>query len=178
VGAAASLVLLIAYNATVTLPVSHALSDEQEATVIAYRRWLVSPNQIVFDVRRVSDTASMADVDRMLFKAADALESRQFEQVILASNGAARLALDGQHFRRIGEEWPDQNPIYLIRMLPENVRNLDGTEAFGQWQGGWLGVLGKQIEDHNEVHLRWYVRPLLGLADPANAPPADYSEAP
>ena len=34
-----------------------------------------------------------------------------------------------------------------------------GSPAFGRWEGGWLGVLGKQISDANEAAQRWATGP-------------------
>lgn len=159
----AALAALVIWNATVALPVGRALSGEDSHSALVYRRWLISPSELVFDVWSVSDTGSMADMDRLLFKAAEALEGREFDSVVLAYRGAGPFRLEGRHFGQIGESWPDENPIYLVRTLPEHVSEMDGTPAFGAWTGGWLGVLNKQMEDHNELHQRWYVRPSLGL---------------
>ena len=48
------IVALLAWNATVAIPVMSPLSDEEGATTVAYRRWLVSPNQIVAREKLVS----------------------------------------------------------------------------------------------------------------------------
>lgn len=162
--------LLAIWNAVVILPVMRALADEDGVTVVAYRRWLVAPNQIVFDVWRLGDEASMAQVDRMLFRTADALANRRYNTIILAARGEARFQLDGDHFQQIGREWPEQNPIYLMRTLAEHVQTMDGKPAFGTWTGGWLGVLGRQMEDHQNLHREWYIEPLL--APEASGPEA------
>ena len=39
--------------------------------------------------------------------------------------------------------------------LPEQLYLPDGTAAFGSWTGGWLGVLGRQIEDVNTFGQAW-----------------------
>lgn len=155
------------WNATVYVPVANALSDESDTSTIAYRRWLISPDQIVFDIRHAAPTASMAEIDRRLFKAAEALQERSYSQVVLAYRGTGKLLLDGSQFKTIGETRSYQNPIYTIRTLPEHVTRLDGTAAFGTWTGGWIGVMGKQLEDHNELHGRWWARDALGLSEGA-----------
>lgn len=156
---------ITAWNAMVTVPVYRALSAENSHSTIVYRRWLVSPSDIVFDVRKVDEDSSKADMDRLLFKSAEALKDRSFDRVILAYKGTGKLVLDGQHYQTIGETWQTQNPIYIIRTMQEHVTNLDGSPAFGTWTGGWLGVMGKQMEDHNELHDRWWVRDEAGLPD-------------
>jgi len=72
--------------------------------------------------------------------------------------GKAKFILDGAHFKEIGESYDYQNPIYLVRKLPENVYRLDGTQAFPGWTGGWLGVALKEMEQHNEMHKEWYIQ--------------------
>jgi len=153
-----SVVCLIDWNATVTWPVMQALSDDGPHDVMVYRRWLLSPNEIVFDIRSASTQGSMADMDRLLFKAAEALKDRQFDHVVLAYHGSGKMLLAGDLFRLIGQTREFENPVYLIRTLTEHVTNIDGTPAFGTWTGGWLGVLGKQLDDHNQFHQRWWVQ--------------------
>jgi len=159
---------LLAYNATVTIPVSRALSDEKDITAVAYRSWLVSPDAIVFDIWRTTPEASMVKVDRALFLAASALKNSDYTSVALAYHGHRKLLLDGARFKAIGMEWPDQNPVYVIRTMQADIKTLDGEPAFETWTGGWLGVLGKEFEQHNDLHKRWWVRDALGL--PADAP--------
>lgn len=156
------LLALIAWNAVVYLPVSRALADEEGASTIAYRRWLVSPSQIVFDVWSVDGSQSMVAMDRRLFKAAEALQDRKYDSVVLAWHGQARLLMDGATFQEIGANRQIENPIYTMSTMQEHLYNPDGSPAFGTWTGGWLGVLGKQLEDHNEFHKRWWVRDALG----------------
>lgn len=141
-------------------PARSALSEDirnQSAEVAVYHRWGISPKEIVFDLRRVSGTVSRADVTRMLFQVAEAFENREYDWVILAYKGEARLKIRGSHFQEIGHEVSFQNPIYLMRKLPQNVYELDGSPAFSSYTGGWLGVLGAEMDDLNELHDRWWL---------------------
>lgn len=107
----------------------------------------------------------MADVDRNLFKSAEALKGRHYSSVVLAYHGQGKLKIDGDHFQSLGEQWSYQNPIRLIGDLPEHTSNLDGSPAFGSWSGGFIGVMLNQMKDHNELHERWYMRSMAGLDD-------------
>ena len=160
---AALVVGLVGWNAPVYLPVSSALADESDASMIAYRRWLISPSEIVIDVRSVEGSHSMAGMDRMLFKSAEALKDSRYQSVVLAYKGAGRFRLDGAHFQEVGSSFSYENPVYLMRTLTENVSTMDGSPAFGTWTGGLIGVLGEQLNDHNEFHEKWWVRPAMGL---------------
>lgn len=163
---------LIFWNAVVTVPVAQALSDEDGSTTVVYRRWLISPNQIVFDVWSVGGSQSMIEMDRRLLKAAEALQHRSFDQVALAYQGSTKFLMDGPYFQEIGASRQWQNPIYTIRTMQERLSNPDGSPAFESWSGGWLGVVAKQMEDHNEFHKRWWVRNALGLPPDASLAPA------
>ena len=163
------IVAIVVWNAVVFIPVSRALSDDEGATIVAYRRWLVSPNEIVIDIWSVKNTQSMAGMDRHLFKTAEALQNRSYSNVVLAYKGSGKLMMDGSYLQEIGATHQTQNPVYTMRTMQEHLTNLDGTPAFGTWTGGWLGVLGKQLEDHNEFHKRWWVRGALGLSDAEGA---------
>ncbi len=72
--------------------------------------------------------------------------------------------MGGKYFQESGVTRHTENPIYTIRTMQEHISDPDGSPAFGVWEGGWLGVLGKQLEDHNEFHRRWWVLDSLGVS--------------
>lgn len=127
-------------------------------TVYAHYEYFTIPNSIVFDLRRVEGENSMADVTRLLLQFAQTQKDHRYRQVTLAYRGESKFKLEGEYFQTLGEEFGEQNPVYTIRTLPENLYMPDGERAFGTWTGGLLGVLGKQMEDHQEFHRRWYLQ--------------------
>ena len=137
-------------------------SDErnQGVSVFAHYQYFVDPSVLVIDLSKVSGTNSPADVTRVLLQFAQSQKSKRFELVKLAHQGTTKFMLKGDFFQNLGIEFGDQNPVYTMRTFPENVYNLDGTTAFGTWTGGMLGVLGKQMEDFNEFHKKWYIADL------------------
>jgi len=54
-------------------------------------------------------------------------------------------------------EYESQNPVYTIRTFPENLYTIDGKNVYGEWTGGLLGVVTKQMEDFNDFHKKWYI---------------------
>jgi hypothetical protein len=146
-----------------------AVSGEDDATTVVYRRWLVSPSQIVVDVWSVRGQQSMAGMDRILLKTAEGLQGRSYDKVALAYRGRTRLLIDGTYFQEIGATRQTQNPVYTMRTMQEHVQNPDGAPAFGTWTGGLLGVLGKQLEDHQEFHKRWWLNDTLGISGTTGA---------
>ncbi|MBX3679482.1 MAG: hypothetical protein KF710_04815 [Rhodocyclaceae bacterium] len=150
---------------TLQKPMSGILDDDPRnngISVFAHYGMLVDLNELVFDLRGVSGENSAADVSRVLLQYAEALKNKQFGTVILSYKGERKFLLTGKFFHTLGTEYETQNPVYTMRTFPENVYELDGTSAFGTWTGGWLGVVGKQMEDFNEFHKRWYLSAAVG----------------
>lgn len=153
---------LLIWNAVLYRPVAKALAGEEDVSMVAYRHWLVLPGTLVIDVRDVKGTASMADMDRNLFKAAEALKDQRFDPVVLAYHGTPKWLMDADAFQTIGRERAFQNPVYVMRTMQQDVKNLDGTSAFPALYGGWLGVLGDELDQHKRFHERWWLTPALG----------------
>jgi len=149
--------------ASVSHPVASRLSEDPrnaKVSVWAYHQYGLVPSVLVVDLRRVDDQAAAADVLRVLFQTAEGLKDAKFERVVLAYRGSAKLMMNGTYFRKVGQEFKSQNPIYTMRTLPENIHKLDGSAAYGTWTGGLLGVLGKQMEDLGKFSEDWYLRDL------------------
>jgi hypothetical protein len=151
--------LLAAFNISTLhkhlMDISHQDSRNKEITIIAHYQYFVNPNSIVFDVWDVGN-ASHADILRNLFQLAGKLKDKKYEKIILSYRGSNRFILDGEHFNKIGREHNLQNPIYVIRTLPEHITNLKGEPAFEKWTGGIFAVLGKQMENVNEMAKLWF----------------------
>jgi hypothetical protein len=76
---------------------------------------------LVYDLRAVALTNSMADVFRVFLQFAQAEKSREFKSVELAFRGHLRFVIDGKYFKQMGEEFGTQNPVYTMRTFPENL---------------------------------------------------------
>lgn len=114
---------------------------------LAHYQWYVNPEVLVFDLRGISGTNSEADVLRIFLQFAEAMQSRNFSSIVLAYRGNSRFKLKGAYFKQLGVEFAYQNPIYILRRLPQHVYKMDGAPAFATWTGGWLGVVGHQMQD-------------------------------
>lgn len=150
--------LLVAYNLTVWLPVATALGRDDRndvASLHVYRSWLVHPRDVTVDLVAVGDAATV-DLTRALFQTAEALKDREFGRIILARQGKPMFMMEGAAFAQLGQDYAaGENPVYLIRTLPEQLYLPDGTAAYGTWTGGWLGVLGRQLDDVNAFGQAW-----------------------
>jgi hypothetical protein len=143
---------------------------------------------LVYDLRAVALTKSMADVFRVFLQFAQTEKSRQFKSVELAFRGHPRFLIDGKYFKELGEEFGTQNPVYTMRTFPENLSKPDGSRAYPTWNGGLIGVVGKQTEDFNDFHRQWWMEDVVASAagaagtnpqlQPVSAPSAPVSAAP
>ena len=141
-------------------PVEKKLSADTRnngCSLRAHYHYYLDPNTLVLDLRKIENAAPI-DLFRILFQAAQALHEsgRRFDKVVLARTGTSVFQMKGEEFSTIGLEFAaGQNPIYLIRTLPEKLYRMDGEAAFGHWEGGWLGVLSKQMQDVNQAAQQW-----------------------
>ncbi len=164
IGAIIVIAVTIAANGIfVTWPALRAKADDprnENVSLYAHWQWGVNPATLVLDLWNISPETSMADVDRVLLDTAEVFKDRSFSKVQLAFRSQARFQFDGSYFRQLGEERSWQNPVYTIRTMAENTEEPNGRPAFETWTGGWLGVINRQMEDHSEMHRRWYINDL------------------
>jgi len=158
VGASIALALVAAFNLTVWAPVATTLAKDdrnQVAGIHVYRSWFIHPRDITVNLATVGEAATI-DLARELFQAAEALKDRKFGKVTLSRGGKAIFVMAGDDFAELGAEYAaGQNPVYLVRTLPEKLTLPGGRPAFGTWEGGWLGVISKQLDDVNSFGQAW-----------------------
>ncbi|HXS94149.1 MAG TPA: hypothetical protein VN736_06050 [Candidatus Limnocylindrales bacterium] len=117
----------------------------------------ISPSVLSFDLRSVSGDNSMADVFRVFLQSSKALREHEFEKVELQYRGDVRFFLEGKYFKQLGSEFDFQNPVYTMRTFTSHLYRPDGTKAFPEWTGGWLGVMTKELDQFSEFHKQWYL---------------------
>jgi len=77
------------------------------------------------------------------------------------------FTMSGEDFTELGSSYDgSENPIYLLRTLPEKLHRPDGTAAFGSWEGGWLGVMTRQLEDLTAFGVAWSTGEIAPAATP------------
>jgi hypothetical protein len=112
---------------------------------------------LTIDLTSQSGAAPM-DLLRGLMQTAEvfANNGKHFDQIILARSGTPVFMMKGSDFYELGSQYgSQQNPLYLIRTLPEKLQRPDGAAAFSEWKGGLLGVLSHQMQDVNEAATQW-----------------------
>ena len=85
------------------------------------------------------------------------MKTSEFSTIELEHKGNLKFIIEGSYFKQLGNEYEFQNPVYTMRTFPSNLKNPDGTQAYGEWTGGLFGVLNEQLEDFNDFHKRWYI---------------------
>lgn len=144
----------------VSKPLSDVLESETRNSGISVRshyRCYIQPTVLVVDIRDVSGEKSVADVFRVFLQYASKLKEKSFDTVYLQSKGKTKFYLEGDYFKKLGQEYGYQNPVYTMRTFTEHVYTPAGEKAFSTWTGGLLGVLKEQVEDFGEFHKKWYM---------------------
>ncbi|MFW6172731.1 MAG: hypothetical protein ACOC5T_03205, partial [Elusimicrobiota bacterium] len=101
-----------------------------------------------------------ADVFRAFLQFAEKAKNFEFKKVELAFRKDKKFFIEGNYFKKLGEEFSEQNPIYTMRTFPENLKKPNGENAYSKWEGGLLGVTSKQMEDFSDFHKQWYLEQL------------------
>lgn len=117
----------------------------------------VNSSSLIYDLKSISNTNSMADVFRVFLQFSEKVQSKKFDVVELSFRGKTKFKIKGDYFQTLGKEYSWQNPVYTMRIFPENLINPDGSRSYPEWTGGWLGVALKQMKDFNDFHKKWYL---------------------
>ena len=157
----ATVALVAAVNYfSLSMPANSATNIDYRNTgieTLVYYEYFLNSNSVVVDLWNVESDKSTADVFRVLFQIAEKFEERQFDKVYLATKGVKKFYIEGNYFKELGSSFSYQNPVYLVRNFPENTYLLDGDKAYSSWTGGALMVIGRQMEDLNDLSRTWFI---------------------
>lgn len=137
--------------------------DERNAGVVFAGNFnhYVNFNVLELNLLQIDSTKSATDVFRSFLQISEVLNSLNFKTVILQYNGEDKFLLQGDYFKKLGLEYSTQNPVYTMRTLPQNLKNLDGSTAYPEWSGGAIGILTKQMDDFSDFNKKWYLEDLI-----------------
>jgi hypothetical protein len=158
---AGSFLAIWIYNeATLQRPLDKVLaSDGRNKNVTArahYDGW-VDWGAVVFDLSEVSGQSSSMDVFRVLLQFAQTQKEHRYTQVILAAYGVKKFVIPGDYFQQLGIEYGSQNPMYTVRTFSHHLSTMTGERPFPEYEGGILGVLGKEMDEFSQMNKQWYV---------------------
>ena len=157
-------VIIYGYNyLSLTYPVKQRLAEDTRNSGVGFDvhyQFYVNPSAIVIDLDHIHGSVSLADVFRGFLQICDKLKDKDFDEVLLASNGSVKFKITGSYFKELGQNYATQNPIYTVRTFPEHVYTPAGVNAYGTITGGLFGVLNKQMEDFKDFSEKWYLNDL------------------
>jgi len=159
-GAAATFILLfVAYGVMRGADLRSKLDrceSKGAVTVSVSYSGLVGSDSVVFDLRDgASSGARRIDPVHLLMQFADKLDLSTVVRVVLARDGQPRFYIMGSDLRRLADSYAGGGRIWAFDNLPASVRRVDGTRAFEEWSGGWLGVLERQTKDLGDFITQW-----------------------
>ena len=159
-GAFMALVMLLQAYAYVTLkaPLAEAMrsdSRDRGIEVSAYYRYNIPGGAIVLNVDDIGSGTKNVDIMRVILQFAKTQRNSEHDWVILSCRGQERFMIKGSHFRTMGRDYGEENPLYTMRTLPENIYRMDGRRAYPVWEGGALGVMAEQMKNFSEFTTEW-----------------------
>lgn len=110
-----------------------------------YAFWVV-PGVVVYDLEGVDGSQSRLDVHTAFLEYAKKMKSHHFREVQLSYRGRQRFSIDGATFRRLGEEYANQNLSYALFEFPRSVgsgaaeASLDGRDALMSFHDRWYAI--------------------------------------
>ena len=145
---------LIGYSANLFLlqePVNDILNENaafRGMEVSAHYQYYVVPGVVVYDLKGLSFRQTPIDVHTAFLEFADKLKAKRYSRVELSYQGMTRFSVDGNSFKRIGEEYAKKNFDFVLYRLPRIVRAEDGArrpdgptgrDALMQFHREWYG---------------------------------------
>lgn len=136
-------------------------SRNKDIKVWVHYKWFINPTEIKYDLRGISGENSALDVNRVMLQFSEEIKDKEFKKVYLSYKGKDKFYFKGDFFKNLGQEYGKQNPIYTLRTIPENVYMLNGEHAYSTWEGGWLGVMSRQMDDLKAYTKYWYLSDMI-----------------
>src|SRR4051794_27303078 len=158
-GAAAAVLALLIYILVRGADLRDNLFRCESTSVVEARvsyAGLFGTDTVVFDLRDGGSAgARRIDPIHLLMQFSSKLDLYSVNRVVLARNGNKRFYITGTDLRPLANSYENGGRAWAFNNLPANIYRMDGTRAYGEWTGGWLGVLQKQSEDVNRFITEW-----------------------
>jgi hypothetical protein len=113
-----------------------------------YEYWVV-PGVVVYDLRELSFRQTPIDVHTAFLEFAKRMREKKLDRVELSYRGTTKFSIDGDGFRRVGEEYAKRNFDYVLYTMPKLFRSADGDAAPA-------AAPGTDRESLLQFHRRWY----------------------
>lgn len=145
---------LIGYSANLFLlqePVNEVMRQNasfQGMEVSAHYEYWVVPGVVVYDLRQVSIRQTPIDIHTALLEFAKKVRDKRYSRIDLSYKGTTKFSIDGESFRRLGDEYAKKNYDYVLYTFPSlfQARNgarqpsaSSGRDALMQFHREWYG---------------------------------------
>lgn len=146
---------LIGYSANLFLlqePVNDILKSNAAFNgmhVSAHYQYWVVPGVVVYDLRELGVRQTPIDVHTAFLEFAKKLRDRRYSRIELSYRGTTKFSIDGNGFRRIGEEYAKRNFDYVLYRVPQLFRAVkpahdpaaksSDRDALVQFHRAWYG---------------------------------------
>ncbi len=144
---------IIGYSANLVLlqqPMNDVLRENaafRGMKVSAHYEYWVVPGVVVYDLRELSFRQTPIDVHTAFLEFAKRMREKKIDRVELSYRGAAKFSIDGEAFRRVGEEYAKRNFDYVLYTVPKLFRSAGGKPALST---------GSERDALLQFHRRWY----------------------
>lgn len=93
-----------------------------------YKYWIV-PGVVVYDLDQISVEQTPIDVHTAFLEFAKKLRQKRYSKVELSFKGHTKFSIDGDSFRRLGDEYAKKNFDYVLYRLPHLLHAEDGAKV-------------------------------------------------
>jgi hypothetical protein len=145
---------LVGYSANLFLlqePANQVLKESAAFNgmeVSAHYQYFVVPGVVVYDLRKISMRQTPIDVHTALLEFAKKLKEKRYSRVELSYKGTTKFSIDGDSFRRLGEEYSKKNYDYALYSFPKLLRPEDGSTK--------PSAGGSERDALMQFHKQWY----------------------
>lgn len=123
--------------------------------VSVYYRGYLSTRDVVFDFQAREAKGRRIDPVHLLMQFASRIHLSGLGNVYLARDGVEHFRIYPSALDELASSYENGGRIWAFNNLPAAVRRIDGSQAFGEWTGGWLGVVKGQVEDLDSFLEQW-----------------------
>jgi hypothetical protein len=145
---------LIGYSANLLLlqqPVDDVMKENSSLAgmqVSAHYEYWVVPGVVVYDLRGISLNQTPMDVHKALLEFAKKVRDKRYSRVELSYKGTTKFSIDGESFRRIGNEYAKKNYDFVLYSFPKLFHAEDGAKNAAAGASAGDALL--------EFHKQWY----------------------
>jgi len=140
-------------------PMDHVLADHAEngrISVRAHYRQYVHNDVLVLDLRGLSGEPTRMDIFSAMLDYAAALKQTRFREIIFASNGREKFAMDGAYFQQLGCDYKASDPLaalYVVWEFPGHIFDMQGRRPYFAPQDP---DFAHRVDHFNRFMTDWY----------------------